>query len=140
MADTQDLVQEALIGAVRNLKDFSDQGEGALQAYLRQAVTNRMRDEIRRQAVRPAGKGIVDVIQDPAPSPLESAMGRETFGRYDRALSALDSMEREAVVARLELGCSYQEIAALLDKSTADAARMHVTRALAKLANLMASL
>jgi RNA polymerase sigma-70 factor (ECF subfamily) len=140
MADTQDLVQEALIGAVRNLKDFSDQGEGALQAYLRQAVTNRMRDEIRRQGARPTGKGIVEVIQDPAPSPLESAMGRETFAHYDQALSALNPMEREAVVARLELGCSYHEIAALLDKSTADAARMHVARALAKLAKLMADL
>lgn len=140
MADTQDLVQEALIGTVRNLKDFSHQGEGALQAYLRQAVMNRLRDEIRRQAARPAGEGAVDAIQDPAPSPLESAMGLETFARYDEALSALDPLEREAVVARLELGCSYPEIAELLDKPTADAARMCVTRALAKLAKLMADL
>jgi RNA polymerase sigma factor (sigma-70 family) len=140
MADTQDLVQDALIGAVRNLKEFSDQGEGALQAYLRQAVMNRIRDEIRRQAARPSNTGVVHVIQDPAPSPLESAMGRETFARYDQALSVLDPMDREAIVARLELGCSYHEIADLLDKSTADAARMQVARALAKLAKLMADL
>jgi RNA polymerase sigma factor (sigma-70 family) len=140
MADTQDLVQEALIGAVRNLKAFSDQGEGALQAYLRQAVTNRMRDEIRRQAARPAGLGGVDTVEAPDPSPLVAAMGQETFARYDQALSALYPIEREAVVARLELGCSYAEIAELLEKPTADAARMQVARALAKLAKLMADL
>lgn len=138
MSDTQDLVQEALIGTIRNLKDFSDQGEGALQAYLRQAVMNRLRDEIRRQTVRPAGDRVVDALVDPSPSPLESAMGRETFMRYDTALQTLDATEREAVIARLELGCTYQEIAALLDKPTADAARMQVTRTLEKLARLMA--
>ena len=42
------------------------------------------------------------------------------------------------MIARLELGCSYHEIAALVDKPTPDAARMTVTRALAKLARLMA--
>jgi len=44
------------------------------------------------------------------------------------------------VVARLELGCSYQEIADLLAKPTPDAARMVVGRALTKLARLMAVL
>ena len=75
----------------------------------------------------------------PAPeqSPLEAAIGKETFELYDRALASLDDIEREAVIARLELGCSYQEIAALTDKSTTDAARMMVSRALAKLARLM---
>jgi RNA polymerase sigma-70 factor (ECF subfamily) len=138
MSDTQDLVQEALIGTIRNLKDFRDQGEGALQGYLRQAVLNRMRDEIRRQAARPGGSPVVDAVVDPAPSPLESAMGRETFARYDRALATLDPLEREAVVARLELGCSYQEIAELLEKPSADAARMQVARTLEKLARMMA--
>ena len=140
MADTQDLVQEALIGTVRNLKDFNHQGEGALQAYLRQAVMNRVRDEIRRHATRPSGEEVVDALEDPGPSPLESAMGRETFARYDKALLVLEAMEREAVVARLELGCSYQEIADLLAKPTPDAARMVVGRALTKLARLMADL
>ena len=33
---------------LRNLKTFEYRHEGALQAYLRQAVMNRIRDEIRR--------------------------------------------------------------------------------------------
>jgi RNA polymerase sigma-70 factor, ECF subfamily len=140
MADTQDLVQDALIGTVRNLKDFSHRGEGALQAYLRQAILNRVRDEIRRRAPPPAEEAVVDALKDPGPSPLEAAMGSETFARYDQALEALDPAEREAVVARLELGCTYQEVAELLDKPTPDAARMLVGRALGKVARLMADL
>lgn len=140
MADTQDLVQDALIGTVRNLKDFTHRGEGALQAYLRQAIMNRVRDEIRRRRPQPVGEEVFDALEDHGPSPLESTMGRETFARYDQALAALDPLEREAVVARLELGCSYQDIAELIDRPTPDAARMMVTRALAKMARLMADL
>jgi len=70
-------------------------------------------------------------------SPLEAAVGRQLFEHYEQALEALSDVEREAVIARLELGCSYQEVALLLDKPTAAAARMMVARALARLATLM---
>jgi DNA-directed RNA polymerase specialized sigma24 family protein len=60
------------------------------------------------------------------------------FEKYEAALATLGDVEREAVIGRIELGCSYQEIAALVDKPSADAARMMVTRALAKLAEIMA--
>jgi RNA polymerase sigma-70 factor (ECF subfamily) len=42
--------------------------------------------------------------------------------------------ERQAVVLRVELGLSYEEIAGQLEKPSADAARMAVTRAIARLA------
>jgi RNA polymerase sigma-70 factor, ECF subfamily len=133
MTDTEDLVQEAMIGAFRNFKDFGQQGEWALQAYLRTAVMNRIRDELRRAGARLTRAELVDL---PAadPSPLEAVIGGEVFARYEKALDVLDDAEREAVIARLELGCSYQEIAALVGKPSADAARMMVSRALARLA------
>ena len=139
LVETQDLVQDALIGTVRNLSDFSHRGEGALLAYLRQAVINRVRDEIRRVAAAPLQASLNDVMPAHAASPLELAMGGETFARYERALEDLDPVEREAVIARIELGCSFQEIAVLVEKPTPDAARMVVTRAVAKLAKLMAT-
>ena len=46
--------------------------------------------------------------------------------------------ERAAVVARIELKCSWNEIAEDLGKNTPQAARMMVTRALRKLAAEMA--
>jgi len=66
-------------------------------------------------------------------------MGREVFNKYEAALVALDPLEREAVIARIELGLSYQEIAALVEKPTPDAARMAVARALQRLAQVMAA-
>lgn len=137
IAETQDLVQDALIGTVRNLSDFNDRGEGALQAYLRQAVMNRVKDEIRRTVSKPPIDELSGSVQDVSATPLELAMGAETFARYDRALQQLDELEREGVVARIELGCSFQEVAELMGKPTADAARIAVSRAVAKLAKLM---
>jgi RNA polymerase sigma-70 factor (ECF subfamily) len=136
MTDTDDLVQEAMIGTFRNYKDFGHRGEWALQAYLRRSVTNRIRDELRRFGTRPDRTDLAEP-EAPDASPLETVIGREAFARYDKALESLDEMEREAVIARIELGCSYTEIAALVDKPSADAARMTVSRAVAKLATLM---
>jgi RNA polymerase sigma-70 factor (ECF subfamily) len=64
-------------------------------------------------------------------------MGKEGFERYEAALATLGEVEREAVIARIELGCSFQEIAALVGKPSADAARMLVARAVGKLAAVM---
>jgi len=45
--------------------------------------------------------------------------------------------EREAIIARIELGYSYEELAAALNKPTADAARKTAQRALVRLAEEM---
>src|SRR5689334_13929045 len=47
LADTHDLVQEALAQTFKRVDGFQHRGEGAWQAYLRQAVMNRIRDELR---------------------------------------------------------------------------------------------
>lgn len=138
MLDTGDLVQEALISTIRHLPRFEDRGEGALQAYLRQTVTNKIRDELRSVSRRPKRQALSDSLPSVDASPLEIALGAETFARYESGLAVLDGDEREAVIARLELGCSYQEIAQLAKRPTADAARMFVARALEKLARSMA--
>src|SRR5689334_6838480 len=53
MLDTADLVQDAVVGAMRRLDAFEARHQGALQAYLRQAVMNRIRDVARRQRRSP---------------------------------------------------------------------------------------
>jgi len=70
-------------------------------------------------------------------SPLEAAIGQETVERYESALSTLTEEEREAIVARLELGLTHEEIAEALGKPSADAARMAVARAMVRLARAM---
>lgn len=137
LSDTDDLVQDTLIRSVANLDNFEARGEGALQAYLRGAVMNRIRDEIRHRRRMPPQGPLDSAIPMPGQSPLEAAIGAETLAKYDRALDRLEPETREAVIARIELGCSYAEIAELMDKPSADAARMTVSRALLRLAEEM---
>src|SRR5262245_60336838 len=53
LSDTDDLVQDALLQTFKRIEDFEPRGAGSLQAYLRQSVLNRLRDELRRLARTP---------------------------------------------------------------------------------------
>jgi RNA polymerase sigma factor (sigma-70 family) len=134
LAETQDLVQEALVQTFRNIEGFEARGDWALQAYLRQAILNRIRDELRKAKRRPAQVDLDPERPDDGRSPLEDAIGTETVERYEGALARLDAESREAIIAKIELGFSNQEIAELLGKPTANAARMAVQRAILRLA------
>lgn len=137
LRDTDDIVQETLVQTLRRIDEFSPQHEGALQAYLRQAVVNRVRDEVRRVGRRPIAAAIPEEHEDSSLSPLDQAIGREAVARYESALQRLRPGERELVVARVEMGNSYQQIAREHGKRSADAARMAVARALVRLVEEM---
>jgi RNA polymerase sigma-70 factor, ECF subfamily len=134
LSDTDDLVQDTLARSLSNLSHFRPQGEGALQAYLRRAIVNRIRDEIRRRGRQPEMTVIEPDVPANGQSPLEAAIGSELLEKYDRALERLPNEDRDAVIARIELGYSYAEIAEALERPSADAARMLVSRALVRLA------
>ena len=123
-----------MIVALKHLDSFDCRGDGALQAYLRQGVVNRIRNEIRKRSFRGASESLDSGVADDGTSPLEAAIASQTFARYDAALGRLKPLERDAVIARLEFQMSYEEIAAAIDSPTANAARMTVVRALTRLA------
>jgi RNA polymerase sigma factor (sigma-70 family) len=137
VSDTVDLVQETLLTSFKHLHRFDCRGEGALLAYLRQGIINRIKDEQRNAARRPPLGTADSRILATAPSPLEEVVGQEGLRRYEAALQRLHPDEREAIIARVELGKSFPEIAAMINKPSRDAARMLVTRALVKLAEEM---
>ena len=137
LADTSDLVQETLIKVFKKIDGFEYRGAGAFQAYLRQAVMNRIRNELRRAGRRPQPVALDEREPDEGLSPLEAAIGAETVERYEAALQRLREEDRELVVARVELGLTYAEMADALQKPSADAARMAVGRALVRLAEEM---
>jgi RNA polymerase sigma factor (sigma-70 family) len=137
LADTGDLVQATALDAFRGLNKFEVRGDGALQAYLRQALMNRLRNELRRVSRKPIPAVLESGVVDDAQSPLEATINREQLDKYSAALDQLPAEDREAIIGRLEFGLSYAELAELLGKSTADAARKVVTRALVKLAERM---
>jgi RNA polymerase sigma factor (sigma-70 family) len=131
--DTDDLVQETLIQAFQKLQTFEYRGEGALFAYLRQAMLNRLRSQLRWAKRRPRDVEVEDRVADDAASPLEQAIGAQSVEHYEAALERLKPAEREAVIARVEFGLTYPELAQALGKPTPDAARMTVARAMVRL-------
>lgn len=133
MADTQDLVQETLLQTFKRIESFEPRSEGALQAYLRQAVMNRIRDEIRRRQRRPEALALDSQQPDDMPSPLEQAIGRQAVERYEAALDRLREQDRELVIGRVELGLSYEELADASGKPSLAAARKAAQRALLRL-------
>lgn len=136
--DTQDLVQATLAQVVRNIETFEPRHEGAFQAYVRQALLNRIRDQIRRGQRHPAPEELT--IDEPGsdPSPLEEAIGRQLLDRYEAALLRLKPDDHEAIVARIEMGLSWTEVAEVLGKNSSSSAQMTVNRALVRLAKEMA--
>jgi RNA polymerase sigma-70 factor (ECF subfamily) len=135
--ETDDLVQDTLLRAFRRLDDFEHQGEGAFLAYLRQILWNAIRDSGRQAAARPFPETLDEFALDPAPSPLEEAIGRDRLARMERALDRLDPVSRQAVILRVDFGLTHEEIAQSLGKPSADAARMTVARALVDLTAAM---
>jgi RNA polymerase sigma-70 factor (ECF subfamily) len=132
--DTDDLVQVTLVGTLDHLESFVPAHEGAFFAYLRRALMNRIRDEIRHARRRPGRDEIPDDLADPAKSPLEQLVDRDLLERYETALAKLSDEQQEAVVMRIEMGLPYRDIAVAQGRPTENAARLFVVRALARLA------
>lgn len=137
IADTEDLLQETLTQTLKQLPRIEINEEDALHAYLRQAVLNRIRNELRRASRHPRRAELDPEAPGASISPLEAAIGAQKLQRYETALASLSVTDREAIIGRLELGLSFQELADAMRKPSADAARVAVTRALVRLTSLM---
>ena len=135
--DTDDLVQLTLLRALEKVNEFEPRHPGAFLAYLRKILQNKVLDELRRQSRKPELASLPPEILQPHPSALERLIGKERLESYERALAALSPEQQEAVILRIECGCSWQEVAESLGNPSANAARMVVTRALVKLAEQM---
>ncbi len=138
LSETEDLVQVTFYRALNRLKDFDTQQPGGFLAYLRTILLNLVREEIRNSGRRPAKAPLEMSLPSNQAAPLEQVIGSEQLAVYERALSKLPDMKRNAVIMRLEFGMSFEEIATELERPSANAARMTVSRAVDELATLMA--
>lgn len=136
LADTDDIVQITLLRTLNKLKGFEPKREGAFFAYIRRALQNQIRDQLRAAKRRPSRELEVEPI-DAEASPLEVAIGRDRLRAYDEALAKLSPRQQEAVFLRVELGSDYPEIADAIGSPTPNAARMMVARALIRLSEEM---
>jgi RNA polymerase sigma factor (sigma-70 family) len=135
--DTADVVQEAILHTFKRLPSFEPERDGALLGYLRRTLINGIRDQFRLAARRPAPVPIDGNHPADGASPLDITLDLETRQRYRRGLTRLRPNDRDAILARLEHGFSYDQLALILSKPSAEAARLAVRRALVRLAREM---
>jgi RNA polymerase sigma factor (sigma-70 family) len=131
--DTGDLVQEAALHVLGNLGTFEPRHVGAMQAYLRQSVVNRICDEVRRIGRQPPPLELPDDHPCDRTSPEEDAIRAEAYEHYREAVTHLTPKDRALIVARIEMQWSLAEIAHRYGMPTVDAARMAVNRAVKRL-------
>jgi len=139
---TSDLVQDVLHRTYIRLDRFESKHVSALRAYLRSALENRVRDELRRATRR------LDINRSLAPAetlrPSEDAapqyrhvQNEEMWKQYRDGLKGLKDRDRRLVVGRAELGYSYEQLAAIEGLPSADAARKAFKRAVIRLSAAM---
>lgn len=136
LADTSDVVQDALLHTIRRLDAFEPRGRQALAAYLREAVRNRICDEHRRFSCRGARLALTEHLVDPRPSPFDDATAAEASARYRAALACLSAPDRELIVGHVELEYSHDQLGCMTGRSR-NAARMALQRAIGRLAEQM---
>jgi RNA polymerase sigma factor (sigma-70 family) len=139
ISETEDLVQVTFLRALNRLDAFDSERPGAFLAYLRTILLNLVREELRRSSRRPESVSIMESLPAQQLSLVERAIGQERMEAYEKALAQLPELKRNAVILRVEFGMSFEEIAVELERPSANAARMTVSRALDDLATLIAS-
>jgi RNA polymerase sigma-70 factor (ECF subfamily) len=137
LVETDDIVQVALVNSLQRLGRFESQFSGSLLAYLRRAVLNQIRDEIRRAQRRPVTAQLSVQLPASGQDPLQAVLSREALEQYDAALEDLPADQQEAFMMRIEMNCSYREIADALGRPSSESARMLVRRAIDSLARTL---
>ena len=137
LADTDDLVQTTLVRALNGVQHFEPRREGAFLAYLRTILLNQLRTAIERVDAGPPLQSLPEELEGARPSPLEEAIGTEAMESYEAALASLTEDQRQAVVLRIEMGLTFQQVAEATESPSVDAARMLVARGLTRLSERM---
>jgi len=146
--ESMDLVQDALVSALRDLGNFTYENEGDFLRWLSRIAENRLRDELDRlhankrdirkeiplKSYRPATDdsfvSALGPVDNTTPSVIISK--KEEFDKLAKAIEALKPEYREVIVLTKIEGLSYRETGNKLGKS-ADSVRMLFSRAMAAL-------
>jgi RNA polymerase sigma-70 factor, ECF subfamily len=114
--DTEDVVQDALIGFVDALRDGNFRGgNGAVEAYLRRSVRNQCIDRLRRSGRLPTSQianadSMLEAQHQPVlPSKILDEKRMQAL--IETAIQNLPDAQRAVIVLRLLEDYSYQQIA-----------------------------
>ena len=133
------MVQDALYRTFEQIGRFEPKHANALRIYLRRAVENQIRDELRRGVRRRASIAPDEVVRlsDDAAPQHRQLVDDENWSRYLDGLARLTARERRLIVGHGELQYSYQQLALIEDMPSPDAARMALRRAMIRLSTLV---
>jgi RNA polymerase sigma factor (sigma-70 family) len=137
VTDTRDLVHDVVVRVLPKLDSFRPTGPGALQAFLRRAVANQIVDEVRRARRRPVSDTPLEWLRDDSPGALADLIARQKRDIVRAALATLSPSDRALIVERFDSQRQYAEVARVLNKPNANAARVAVERAVRRLANAL---
>jgi RNA polymerase sigma-70 factor (ECF subfamily) len=121
--DAQDIYQEAFIHAFRGIGRF--RSDSAFSTWLYRIVRNVYLDEQKRRRSRPyvsleetietEDGSIAREVEDDAPSPEDIVQTNERRRAVQRAITQLPERQREILVLYDIQGCTYEEIARILE-------------------------
>jgi RNA polymerase sigma-70 factor (ECF subfamily) len=132
--DVDDLVQTTFVEAFRSLPDF--RGDALFSTWLTRIAVRVTMHAVRR---RHAASASLDDVTEPAaaaPGPEQVTAARETLALVEALLAELRPKRRAAFVLHVLEGYSMEEVAAILNASTAAVkvrvhdARRHIERRL----------
>lgn len=135
--DDSDLVQEVLPRAARDAGQFRGNSEAQLEAWLREILTNCIRDNVRynrrkMRDVRMEQRRAVSGFASTEPTPSEEIRNKETGDLIWQAVERLSDDHRTIILLKQQMDLSFVEIGERMQRSP-DAVRMLWSRALVAL-------
>lgn len=149
-SEVEDIVQDALLDAFRDLAQFEQRSEGALLHWLSELSMNRFRDRWRREHAAKRGHAAVksfdtdgssvlssSILDGEITTPSERAQGAELELRLEQCLLALPEADRQVIVMARVCGMSHAEIAQSLGLGAESTSRARLARALVMLSQCL---
>jgi RNA polymerase sigma-70 factor (ECF subfamily) len=136
--ESQDIVQQSWLEALKSFDRFEMREEGSLIRWLARVVERQIcaaadhAGAQKRGGGRPAltgagsstAPGLGPTVEDAAPGPCDRVAEQEQLAQVDHCVRDLPELERELVLRRDYAGESWRAIAEALGLPSADAARM----------------
>jgi RNA polymerase sigma-70 factor, ECF subfamily len=146
--DPADVVQQAMILAVRDFRNFRGQTDAEFAAWLRQILAHVLAHEMRRysgtqkrdlsremsldETINQSAQRLGEILPATATSPTQAVVRKERQVHLAQALERLPDDYREVIVLRHMEGLSHAQIAKRMNRNTG-AVRMLWVRALTRL-------
>ncbi len=139
LVETEDVVQDALAQTFRRIDLFDPKHSGAFGVSLFLTIKRCLIDQHRFASRQPAAAETATSLVAEGLSPMEEAIEKEKLERVMTARNKLSDEDQALLHARLDLDLHWSDVALLFGKTSPDAARMAVERAVKRLVAKMAS-